>query len=370
MQGHILTVVGNRPQFIKMAPISKQLAARSYREIVVHTGQHYDDKLNDIFFREMRLPTPDIQLITTQRTHGAMTGELLTKIEEVLLNVKPRHILLYGDTNSTLAAALAAVKLHIPIAHVEAGPRMHDLRLPEEANRITVDHLSQLLFCPDAPSVAHLKRENITEGVYNAGDVMLDAFNLYKNEPVALNSVLHHPEIKAGEFIFMTMHRPSNVDSEAALKKLYDVIKDIPYTILFPAHLRTLARMESYGIKSSFEALSNLVMVEPMGYLDTVAALNQCRFVITDSGGLQKEAYYAGKGSVVFLDETPWPDLRDSGWQEVVGIMELADKARVLRTVTGWQKPATAPAFYGTGHAAKTIVDALEVHGFLQGNFA
>lgn len=363
--GNIVTIVGNRPQFIKMLPVSKALNARGYREIVVHTGQHYDDKLNDIFFRELDLPTPDIQLTTTKRTHGAMTGELLEKLEEVFLQLKPSHIMLYGDTNSTLAATLAAVKLHIQVAHIEAGPRMGDLRLPEEVNRITVDHLSQLLFCPDAPSVEHLKRENITKGVYLTGDVMLDAFNLTAPRAAKEATIMQNPRLKQAEFVFMTMHRPSNVDTKECLQKILQMIRACPHTVLFPAHLRTLARLVEFGLKAEFDALPNLILCEPLGYLDTVAALTACHMVITDSGGLQKEAYYAGKPAIVFLDETPWPDLKQSGWQRVMGIIPEASLDAVAAALSHYPIPTEAPAFYGNGKAAEIIVTQLEAHGFL-----
>lgn len=362
--GTIMTVVGNRPQFIKMAPVSAEIAKRGHREIIVHTGQHYDEKLSDIFFRELSINTPDIQLTVEGRTHGAMTGDLLIKIEEIFLRDKPKSLLVYGDTNSTLAAALAAAKLHIPIAHVEAGPRMRDLTMPEEVNRITVDHLSKLLFAPDKPSVEHLKREGITEGVYLTGDVMLDTFRLTEKRAAEQSAFLKDARLARG-FVFMTLHRPANVDSQANLEKLLAFFRATPETLyVFPAHLRTVARMKDFGLYEAFSNLDNLMLTEPLGYIDTVAALTACSHVITDSGGLQKEAFYAGKKALVLLDEILWPELEQAGWQSVPGGLGTTDLIHAFTQLKASPTPATSPDFYGKGDAARIMVDALEQHGF------
>lgn len=360
----IMTIIGNRPQFIKMAPVSRALKEAGVREMVVHSGQHHDVKLNGIFFEELGLPTPDIQLATEGSTHGAMTGDLLTKLEQVFLQHKPRAVLLYGDTNTTLAAALAAAKLHIRIAHVEAGPRFYDMTMPEEVNRVMVDHVSELLFCPDAASVANLAREGITRGVYQTGDVMLDAFRLFRDASASRATVMQDPRLQPGQFVLATLHRPSNVDSRENLEKTLRLLEAVNQTVLFPAHLRTLARLKEYGLMDAFTRLPNLVLAEPLGYLDVVAALTHCSAVLTDSGGLQKEAYYAGKRSVVCLDETPWPDLKASGWQKIVGTMPKLEPLAVAALLSDMPTPASAPDFYGTGHAAQTMVAAMQEHGF------
>jgi len=362
--GTIMTVVGNRPQFIKMAPVSAEIAKRGHREIIVHTGQHYDDKLSDIFFRELGINKPDIQLSVSGRTHGAMTGELLIKIEEILLRDKPKSLMVYGDTNSTLAATLAAVKLHIPVAHVEGGPRMHDLKMPEEVNRITVDHLSTLCFAPDKPSIEHLKNEGLTKGVYLTGDVMLDTFRLYEERAVAQSTLLKDPRLANG-FTFMTLHRPANVDSRDCLEKLLAFFRNTPTQVfVFPAHLRTVARMKEFGLHEAFLALPNLLLTEPLGYLDTVAALKACDTVLTDSGGLQKEAFYAGKKALVLLDDVLWPELQQAGWQLVPGGLAATDLETMFAQLQALPTPKEAPGFYGDGSAARIIVDALEKHGF------
>jgi UDP-N-acetylglucosamine 2-epimerase len=365
MSGGLLTVVGNRPQFIKMSPVSHAIAARGYRETVLHTGQHYDETLSDIFFRELDLRAPDIQLHITGRSHGAMTGELLQKIEEVLLRQSPNGVLVYGDTNSTLAAVLAAVKLRIPIAHVESGPRMGDLHVPEEVNRITADHLSTLRFAPDQPSIANLAREGITQHVYYTGDVMRDTFRLHAARALRESTLMQHPRLKDhAPFILLTLHRPDNVDSKASLEKLFDFLREETPLVLFPAHLRTRQRMQDYGLLEAFEALPNLLLTEPQGYLDTMAALQCCESVITDSGGLQKEAFFANKKALVLLRETPWPQLRDSGWQIVPGYIADTDLHKALARLEAMPTPAATPDFYGDGYAAERIVDALERHHF------
>lgn len=365
----LITVVGNRPQFIKMAPVSHAITARAHQEIVVHTGQHYDDNLSDIFFRELGIKAPDIQLKVDGKTHGAMTAELLAKIEPIFMDLEPSGLLVYGDTNSTLAAVLAAVKLHIPVAHIEAGPRMNDMSMPEEVNRIMVDHVSSLLFAPDAPSVENLKREGISKPVYLSGDVMLDTFNLCKQRAKTEATLLQHPRLaNNAAFIFMTLHRPANVDSESCLKKLYQFIAthhdENGGLIVFPAHPRTLARMKVFSLYDAFAALPNLLLIEPLGYLDTIAALTHAEYVITDSGGLQKEAYFARKLALILLKETPWPELRDSGWQHVIGGLEHCDLSAAFATLKNAAIPTSAPDFYGNGNAASVIVDALEQHQF------
>lgn len=364
-KGQLITVVGNRPQFIKMAPVSHEIATRGLKEIVVHTGQHYDDKLSAIFFRELAIKMPDIQLSISAKSHGAMTAELLTKIEQVFIDLAPCGLLVYGDTNSTLAAVLAAVKLHIPVAHIEAGPRMGDKRMPEEVNRIMVDHVAALLFAPDAPSVAHLAREGLTQHVYQTGDVMLDSFLRCKSRATQESTLLQHPRLSgAPPFIFMTLHRPANVDSKPCLDALYQFIKNHPGLIVFPAHPRTLARLREFSLYASFAALPNLLLIEPLGYLDTIAALLHADYIITDSGGLQKEAYFAGKQALVLLKETPWPELRDSRWQHVVGELIDCDLSASLQHLMQSAKPVAAPDFYGSGRAAAIIVDALVQHHF------
>ena len=369
LHGHLLTVVGNRPQFIKMSPVSNAIAARGHREVVVHTGQHYDEKLSDIFFQELSIRAPDIQLTTTARTHGAMTGELLTQLEAVMLELKPSGLLVYGDTNSTLAATLAAVKLHIPIAHIESGPRFGDLTTPEEVNRITTDHLSTVRFAPDKPSLANLTREGITQHVYYTGDVMLDTFNLHAPRAAKEATLMQHPRLSGGApFILMTLHRPYNVDSKESLTKLLDFSRAQSQLIVFPVHPRTQARMKEFGLFEAFSTLDNLLLMEPIGYLDTVAALSHCSYVITDSGGLQKEAYFAGKLVLLLLHETPWPDLKQSGWQRVAGTLESIDLVREAAAMASMPRPATAPAFYGDGSAATIIADMLEKHGFMGTN--
>ncbi|MDE3015799.1 MAG: UDP-N-acetylglucosamine 2-epimerase (non-hydrolyzing) [Pseudomonadota bacterium] len=359
----LATVVGNRPQFIKMLPVSRALTARRKKEAVIHTGQHHDDALSGIFFRELDLPVPDVRLGVTATGHGAMTAELLAGLEKTFIELKPDAVLVYGDTNSTLAAALAAAKLQIPVAHVEAGPRTYGFRLPEEINRRLTDHLSQLLFCPDNASVENLTREGLGQGAHFTGDVMLDSFLMCK-------SFAHVPAWKkytqlAKPFILLTLHRPGNVDSPECLEKLYELLERLDQPVFFPVHLRTQKRLEESGLLKKFQSLKQHALTPPMGYLDTIAALTHCQTVITDSGGLQKEAFFAGKPCIVLLDETPWPDLKAGGWQRVPGTLAEISAANIGKALRGFDVPKTAPQFYGDGHAAEKIVDILIERGFI-----
>lgn len=353
----LVTVVGNRPQFVKMLPVSRAIAACGKKEFIIHTGQHYDDALSAVFFRELKLPHPDVHLSISSARHGAMTGEILAKLEGAFIDLKPRGVLVYGDTNSTLAAALAAAKLNIPIAHVEAGPRMYDLTLPEEINRRLVDHMSRLLFCPDQVSVGNLKQEGITAGVHFTGDVMLDSFRICSAR-THMPGWAQYRQLKEA-FVFLTLHRPANVDSPEALEKIHTLLTKLNRPVLFPIHLRTQKRLEEYGMLDQFKALRQHVFTPPMGYLDTLAALVQCQLVITDSGGLQKEAFFARKPAVVLLDATPWPDLKESGWQRVAGTLAETTPEKICEVARDFVAPDEAPAFYGDEHAAEKIVQLL-----------
>jgi len=363
-KGQLVTVVGNRPQFIKMTAVNRELERRKLSQVVLHTGQHYDHQMNQIFFDELSISKPDLQLSVSSASHGAMTGELLAKIEQVFMAIKPSGVLIYGDTNSTLAAALAAVKLGIPVAHVESGPRLGNLETPEEVNRIIADHLSTLRFASDAPSVDSLRREGITKGVINTGDVMYDVFLTYAS--ALANSS------RAGNFsfknttVYVTLHRPQNVDDRDAHLKIIDFISRSEANVIFPLHPRTQARIKDFGLMENYRALPNLFLSGPLGYLDSIAALLKSDYVITDSGGLQKEAYFAGKLAMLMLPKTPWPELHNSGWLTLGGWVRdggMLDGFLALRSA---KKPALAPEIFGAGNAAKLIVNALVEHGFVR----
>lgn len=356
----IVTIVGNRPQFIKMALVSKAIQKAGYREIIVHTGQHYDRGLSGAFFEGLEIAKPDYCLTVHEKTHGKMTAELLCQLEDLFLTLNPKNILVYGDTNSTLAATLTAVKMGIKIAHVEAGPRIHNRSNPEEINRVITDHFSTLLFCPDTVSVQHLAKENITNGVYFVGDVMYDLFLETQKKVTDRKYTAFPPE----RFLLMTLHRAENVDHAPHLQQLLTMIQQVDQKILFPIHPRTRTRLEEHGLYQAFQHQPNLMLVEPLGYADMNAALNQCTGVITDSGGLQKEAFFANKPCFVCFYETPWPDLLKSGWLVLLGTLDKVDVAQFPKTVETFQIPQSHPAFFGDGTAAEKIVSLLEEHDF------
>lgn len=357
-RGQLVTVVGNRPQFIKMIAVSRELERRGLREVVVHTGQHYDHDMNEVFFRELGIRKPDLQLSVAGRTHGAMTGELLEKVEQVFMAIEPRGVLVYGDTNSTLAAALAAVKLQIPVAHVESGPRLGGLDTPEEVNRIVADHCATLRFVNDAVSARNLGREGITSGVIHSGDVMLDVFREVAGE---IEPAAPTDETK----VYMTLHRPQNVDDPDCHRKIIDMIRQSGAAFTFPLHPRTRKKIEHFGLLAEYQSLPNLSLSGPVGYVQSLRTLLQSDFVVTDSGGVQREAYFGGKLSMLMLPETPWPELEASGWQLRAGWVRDGEMLKTFEALRRLGKPAEAPPFFGDGAAAAKIVDALVAHGFI-----
>jgi UDP-N-acetylglucosamine 2-epimerase len=360
-----MTVVGNRPQFVKMGPVSAELRARGYREFIVHTGQHFDDNMSGVFFEELGLPAPDLHLAVQGRRHGQMTAEMIARIEEILLERRPPWVLIYGDTNSTLAAALAAVKLKIPVAHIEAGPRIYDIDTPEEINRIVADHSARLRFCPDLPSVQNLARENLTRGVYFTGDVMYDAFLAYSRRAEEHSTILERLDLRGASFALLTVHRPNNTDSPQALGRLLELLRRCPIPVVFPIHPRTEASLKHHGLWEMMGGIGHLKLVPAVGYLDILALTNAAQVVLTDSGGLQKEAFFARKPVLVLFYVTPWPQIAESGWLELCWQHGGIDVARALDLITTF-RPTTRPGpIFGDGRAAAHIVDVLEQHGWL-----
>lgn len=344
----VVTVIGARPQFIKAAAVSRALKTSGIREIIVHTGQHYDHNMSEVFFEEMEIPKPDYNLSINDLSHGAMTGRMLEKIEAVLLEVKPDYVLVYGDTNSTLAGALAAVKLHIKVAHVEAGLRSFDMKMPEEVNRILTDRISNILFCPTDTAIANLKTENCTGEVLNVGDVMLDSLLFYK-ERAAQKSTIKKPK----DFILATIHRAENTNNIERLKSICAAINDINKTIpvVLPLHPRTKSYLANNNIRL------DATITEPLGYFDMLSMLSSCRMVMTDSGGLQKEAYFCGKFCVTLRDQTEWVELVTAGANVIAG----ADKPTIVIAVLNnlETKVTFDERLYGNGNAARLIAERL-----------
>ena len=350
----IVSVVGARPQFIKAASVSRALR-KYHKEILVHTGQHYDAELSDIFFEELNIPKPDYNLEIGSDTHARQTGRMMIAIEPVLIAEKPDVVLVYGDTNSTLAAALTAEKLHIPVAHVEAGPRMFNKSMPEEINRILTDHVSDLLFAPTQTAVDNLKNEGIREGVYLTGDVMLDGF-LYYSEIAGKNSAaLSRLGLKKGEYLLATFHRVRNTDIEQNLRNIVDAFTGIKSKIVFPLHPRTKKQLNKYGLYDKLKNAPNMILTDPVGYFDSIMLTRNASMVLTDSGGLQREAYFAGVYCITLDETTGWPETVEDGWNMLVG----SDRDKIVDLVVYHCPPGKQRAVFGDGKAAEKITEII-----------
>lgn len=356
----ILTIVGARPQFIKAAAVSREISGRAgaIEEIIVHTGQHHDPSMSQVFFDELNIPAPRYNLEISGGSHGAMTGRMLEGIERVLLSEKPDWVLIYGDTNSTLAGALAAAKLHVPVAHVEAGLRSFNMRMPEEVNRVLADRVSTLLLCPTATAVANLAAEGIREGVHDVGDVMYDVALHYRERARTGSGILERLGLSNGGFALATCHRAENTDAPERLREILSALAEIgrELPVVLPLHPRTRKLLAEYGLTSLPDAL---ITVEPLPFLDMVALEQAAQVILTDSGGVQKEAFFYRVPCITLRDETEWVETVELGWNQVVG----ASRARILEAfahATGARTtPADTGAPYGNGHAGRAIVDKL-----------
>ena len=346
----VLSIVGARPQFIKAAAVSRVLRRR-HTEVLVHTGQHYDKMMSEVFFDELGIPRPDYNLGIGSGSHGAQTGAMLVAIEEVLLAKSPDAVLVYGDTNSTLAGALAAVKLHIPIAHVEAGLRSFNRRMPEEINRLLTDHVACWLFCPTQTAVDNLRAEGVTEGVWLVGDVMVDALN--HNLPLALDrpGVWERLGLEASSYYLATLHRPRNTDEPARLAGILQALGELDRPVILPAHPRTVHAVETAGLTVP----PNVRVIPPVSYLDMLALEANASRVLTDSGGVQKEAYLVGVPCVTLREETEWIETVETGWNQLVGADPVAVRAAVGSPIP---LEPRLPLF-GDGKASERIVRIL-----------
>ena len=304
----IASVVGARPQFIKLAPLSRQIRKR-HTEVIIHTGQHYHDELSEIFFRELKIPRPDYNLEVGSAEQGRQTAEMLIKLEEVLQFEQPDWVLVFGDTNSTLAGALAASKLHLPLAHIEAGMRSYNNSMPEETNRKVADHLSQLLFCTGQNPVSNLKKEGIIKEVHLVGDLMLEA--LGENVRIARqkSSILQKLRLSRNNYYLVTIHRTENTDTRERLTELANFLQKLDKKTVFPLHPRTRKYLRQHGLWSKLSRTKDLVLLEPVGYLDMLVLEKNAAMVLTDSGGVQREAYFFGTPCVVLREETEWAEM-------------------------------------------------------------
>ncbi len=351
----IATIVGARPQFIKMAPVSKELR-KHFEEVVIHTGQHYDYEMNRIFFEQLGIPEPDYYLGVGSGSHGYQTGEMLKGIEEVLIKEQPDIVLVYGDTNSTLAGALAAVKLHIKVAHVEAGLRSFDKGMPEEVNRVLTDHVSDYLFAPTETAVKNLHGEGLKEGVYLTGDVMYDA--LLHNIKIAREKsrILDELGLNPKEYLLATVHRAENTDNVGRLRNIIEAFIESNETIVFPAHPRTRKYLEAYGLIGEVEKAGNVLLIPPVGYLDMLVLEENARKILTDSGGVQKEAYFLKVPCITLRERTEWVETVEDGWNLLVG----ATKEKILRAIKEFDPRGETYTYkFGDGKASRRIAEII-----------
>lgn len=347
----IFTVIGARPQFIKAAPLSAALRQR-HQEFLVHTGQHYDDQMSRVFFEELSIPAPDVHLNAGSGTHAEHLAAMIVPLERLMTEQQPDWVLVYGDTNSTLAGALAAAKLNLPVAHVEAGLRSFNRTMPEEINRVLTDHLAARLFCPTQVAVDNLAREGITQGVLITGDIMVDAVLRYV-ETARQRSTLRQQLALGDAYALVTIHRPANADDPVALRAILDGLNRLEMPVVFPVHPRTRRLLSSLDLAPA----AQVHLIEPVGYLDMLALLDGAAVALTDSGGLQKEAYVLRTPCVTIRTETEWVETVESGWN----MLCAPEAAAVIRAARHMMThtPDAHPDFYGDGRAAARMLAAL-----------
>lgn len=355
----VMHVVGNRPQFIKLAPVSRELRRRDIKEIIIHTGQHYDENMSDIFFDELGIPKPDRNLNVGSGTHAEITAKAMLELEKVMLELEPNVVLVYGDTNSTLAAALVASKLHIPIVHIEAGPRTQDKKNPEECNRIVVDHLSDILCTPDRNSFENLIKEGIPENkAFFTGDVMYDEFLYCADNLQSRNDVIKGLD----KYILFTWHRQENTNSKERMSLMIDFIEAIKNPIIFPMHPRTQKMLQRYELWDRITDINHLTIIDPVGYMEMVGLIKECQLVISDSGGASKEASFVGKKCIYTLNLSVWPELEKEGYISHVDIETRSSVEAALDLIDKINFSGLgmkSSECFGSGDAAKKIADII-----------
>ncbi len=358
----IITIIGARPQFVKATLVSRELKKLNkshIKEIIIHTGQHYDPNLNAIFFKELELPKPKYNLGVKSKTQGKQVGEMLKKIEPILLKEKPSLVVVYGDTNSTLAGALAAAKLHIPVAHIEAGMRSFDKRMPEEINRLLVDHISQLLFCTSQNAINNLKREGVTPhgngtNIFKVGDVMLDTLKHYDKLASSQSNILTRLNLQKKRYFLATVHRAENTNDSKKLYTIFDSLNDLAYeghVIILPLHPRTKKRLKDITLR---KCSKNFHIIQPVSYIDMLSLEKNARCIITDSGGVQKEAYYFSIPTLTLRDHTEWIETLEGGFNNLVPIEKSSIKKAFLNNLKT-KKNSIRKNIYGHGLAAPQI---------------
>ena len=358
----IVTVVGARPQFIKAAPISKALdQSRKFVEVMVHTGQHYDFTMSDNFFEELEIPPPKYNLGVGSGGHGVQTGEIMKRLEPVLEEEFPDLVVVYGDTNSTLAGALTASKLHIPVAHIEAGLRSFNRRMPEEINRIVADHVSDLLFCPTTSAVQNLETEGINENVFNSGDVMYDVALYYSTKAEKKGSLMTQLGIEQKRYVLATVHRAENTDDRRRLSNILGALKEISQdlAVVIPLHPRTRKMIHRFALEDHLEGL---VVTEPLGFLDMLSLERDAKLILTDSGGVQKEAYFHRVPCVTLRDETEWVETVEKHWNVLASVDTVEAVIETVRASIEFSGVRPDIYEYGDGRASQKIVHAVETY--------
>ena len=349
----ILSVVGARPQFIKAFTVSRELRD-NHEEILVHTGQHYDQEMSDVFFEELGMPDIDYNLGVGSDTHGRQTAAMVEGIEEVIEAENPDILLLYGDTNSTLAGAIAGSKMDPLVAHVEAGLRSYNREMPEETNRVLTDHASDVLFAPSESAVEKLAEEGIADGVHFVGDVMYDAILWAREVAREKSEILNGLPVQTDKFILSTVHRAANTDDWNTLESIIDGLSNSPLPVVLPLHPRTEERLEKYGCREW--AKDKLEVIDPIGYIDFVRLIDDAERVATDSGGVQKEAFYLDTPCVTMREETEWRETTECGWNRLVG----SDSAKIRDALKADDWPESKPDLYGNGQASQRVIEVLE----------
>lgn len=346
-----VSVVGARPEFIQATPVSRALR-KKHQELLVHTGQHYDYKMSQTFFDELGIPAPDYNLEVGSGSHASQTAEILVRFEELLLKEKPDCVIVRGDTNSTLAGALASSKLHIPTVHIEAGERSFDRRMPEEINRLVADKLSSAFFCASQTAVKQLANEGITKDVYWVGDVMLDS-NL-ANRPIARqkSTILSTFGLTPASYGLVTVHRAANTDDPNCLTNIVNALSQVGETVIFPIHPRTRGALSKLDVQFG----DNVRLIEPVGYFDMMVLEENARIIATDSGGVQREAYFMLKPCITLRDETEWTETVETGWNKLVGV----DVDTIVNEWKSFAPPAEQPPIFGDGKAGEKIADILD----------
>jgi UDP-N-acetylglucosamine 2-epimerase len=349
----VVSVVGARPHFVKAFPLLKPMASLQSKHFIIHTGQHYDYNMSALFFEQFDMPAPDANLNVGSGTHAEQTAKVMLGVEKIVCELRPKAVIVFGDTNSTLAAALAAAKYYFPVVHVEAGVRCFNRRMPEEINRTLIDHMSDYLICPSELAVQNLHKERVTNGVLNVGDLMYDSFLFGKSAATKRASVLGGYEVEPGGYILSTLHREATTEDPEALSNILKTFERLGEPVILPMHPRTRHLISNSGVV--LDKRSSLKIIDPVGYLDMLQLILGARKIATDSGGLQKEAYWAGVPCITLMNETTWTETVDAGWNTLVGLStQLLNTALKAPLPTGER-----PEVYGAPGAARRLIEAL-----------